>query len=569
MTKPGPVLRSRAVSGAVSAENSVSLKGRATDSAVGTLVDEVHRIGEYAIALPVLLGMLAVAYCLANPFLFQRLVKIEGMASKGFFLVVHAVAILSLLAAVWSAKKIFYSVAVISFLSILLDNCFFLVKHYPITLSDLAVLLASHGNMSDAVSQFYQDFSRALATACLLMVCLGLLRWMARPQRHAGAVAVTLTTLSFCLYVIIAIFKGEPSLVGLPSSNSLLFGAVVISLDNEIHSFKASAPVMARRSDLPIAAGPKHIVLVIDESVEAEAFRKLSTEPFENGTDLGSALSGANCSAASNYILRVGPDDLALAKTLRATPTLFQLAKESGFTTEYFDLQGVLQDTAVHNYISSEELGAVDQVHRSGEFGAKNYERDMAFAKRFSELISQGEKGFAIVNKTGSHFPYASNLPPELAHSQDAYGASVTRSTVDFLHAIDATLPESTVVFYTSDHGQNFLSKSPHCNGASDSTFGEWRVPLIVFTSKDLSAIRANIKASWAGQASHFEVSETIRVLLGYEAMFSKTLFEAPGEISAKPYRAYFGPIKGLLGRPPSYREFDREKLGSTRGASL
>jgi hypothetical protein len=117
-------------------------------------------------------------------------------------------------------------------------------------------------------------------------------------------------------------------------------------------------------------------------------------------------------------------------------------------------------------------------------------------------------------------------------------------------------------VFYTSDHGQNFLAKSPHCNGASDSTLSEWRVPLIVFLTKDLTAIRERLNPSWNNRASHFELTETIRVVLGYEAMYNKTLFDPPGSVPSQPYKAYFGPIKGLLGRPASFREFDRHTLG-------
>jgi glucan phosphoethanolaminetransferase (alkaline phosphatase superfamily) len=521
-----------------------------------------NAISKRTFAAATLVSLFLLAYYLSNPFLFQRIVNIETLPNKAVFVIVHVMAMLCMLAAAFSSKKIFYAVAIVSYLSVFLDNCFFLVKHYAITLSDLSVLFISVGNTLDAVSQFRDDLIRAIATASVLLLSLLLLRRLVQERHYASQVVLTLCGLSFCFYLIIAVFKGEPSLVALPSNNTLPFGGSVLCLDSVIQRLKTPKRFVATKRNVPLVQPPKHIILIIDESVEAEKFRDLNKQPFANAVDLGFALSGANCSAASNLILRAGPDSLALSKTILATPTLFQLAKQANFKTVFFDLQGVLSDTAVRDYFSNQELAAVDQVYRRTEFGGKTFERDIRFAQRFSNLLSKEDRVFAIVNKSGSHFPYASNLPPDLAHTTNSYAASVSFSTIAFLHEIDSTLPDSTIVFYTSDHGQNFLAKSPHCNGASDSTLSEWRVPLMLFLSKDLAAIRESLNPSWNNRASHFELTETIRVLFGYEAMFNKSLFDPPGNVPTQPYKAYFGPIKGLLGRPASFRVFDRDTLG-------
>jgi glucan phosphoethanolaminetransferase (alkaline phosphatase superfamily) len=516
--------------------------------------------GRQRVAMAALICLFLIAYYFSNPFFLRRIIGIETIHNKVVFVTVHLVAIVSLLAAAFASKKVFYTLSVVSFLSILLDKCFFLIKHYSITLDDLAVLLASVGNVGDAISQFRDDFIRAFATASIVLLCLLFLRRVVREQRYASHVVTTLIGISFCFYLTIAVFKGEPSLVALPSNYTLLFGVPVLSLDAVIQSFKTPKPFVATRQDHPSLESAKHIVLIIDESVEGKRFRELATQPFANAVDFGYALSGANCSAASNLILRAGPDESGLSRTILATPTLFELAKRSNFKTVYFDLQGVLSDTAVRDYFSSRELSSVDQVYPRVDFGKKNFERDASFADRFSSLVSSENRLFAIVNKTGSHFPYAGNLPADLARTADPYASSVTLSTVAPLHKIDSTLPDSTIVFYTSDHGQNFLAKSPHCNGATDSTMSEWRVPLILFISKDLTSIRQALNPSWNNRASHFELTETIRVLLGYQPMFNKTLFDAPDE-SPQPYKAYYGPIKGLLGRPASFLRFDRSVL--------
>jgi glucan phosphoethanolaminetransferase (alkaline phosphatase superfamily) len=509
-----------------------------------------------------LVTLFLVAYYFSNPFLFRRIVGIETFTNKVLFLMVHLLAIFCLLTATLASKKVFYPLSVISFVSILLDNSFFLVKHYPITLDDLSVLFISAGNTTDAISEFRAEAIRALGTASIVLLCLLVLRRLVRERRrYASHVVLMLTGISFCFYLIVAVIRGEPALVAMPSNYTLLFGGPVLLSDSVIQDLRTLKPLVPAKRESTLFASLKHIILIIDESVEGERFRELNTQPFANALDYGFALSGANCSAASNLILRVGPDGSALSKTILSTPTLFELAKQANFKTVYFDLQGVMSDTAVRDYFSARELANVDQLYYRTDFGQKNFQRDVGFAERFSTLLSREDRLFAIVNKSGSHFPYASNLPPDLAGSADPYAASVTLSTVAFLHTIDSKLPDSTMVFYTSDHGQNFSAKSPHCNGASDGKLSEWRVPLIVFTSKDLAAIRQALSPSWNNRASHFEVTETIRALLGYQPMFNKTLFDAPNNLP--PYKAYFGPVKGLLGRPASFLEFDRGALNT------
>lgn len=504
------------------------------------------------------ISLFLLGYAVANPFFVHRLIGIDTIRNKIIFVVIHAAAILCLLGAAFCSKKMFYALATVSFLSILLDNSFFLVKHYAITLDDLSVLLSSVGNITDALLQFRDDIIKAFATASVLLLSMILLRRLAGERPRAGRMVLALGGASLCFYLTAALAKGEPALVALPSNYTLLFGGLVLSADKTIQEFKSLKPILATRRTSALLTPAKRIILIIDESVEGARFWELNKQPFVNAVDFGMALSGANCSASSNLILRVGPDDSALPDTILVTQTLFELAKQSKFKTIYFDLQGVLSDTAVRDYFSNRELAAVDQVYRRNEFGKKRFEHDMAFANRFADLVSKEDKVFAIVNKMGSHFPYSANLPPDLLRASDSYGASMTFSTIDFLHKIDSTLPDSTLVFYTSDHGQNFLAKSTHCNGASDSVLSEWRVPLIVFLSKDLATIREMLNQAWDNRASHFEVSETIRVILGYQPLFSKTLFDPPGTMPPQPYKAYFGPIKGLLGRPASFRTFDR-----------
>lgn len=125
--------------------------------------------------------------------------------------------------------------------------------------------------------------------------------------------------------------------------------------------------------DSPPSSNPeyKHIVLIVDESVRGDylslnGYHKPTTpylDSLNNNAllNLGVTSAVANSSANTNYILRNGVtiDELPDKnfKTL-AKPTIFQFAKNAGYSTFFLDAQSSYK--GLQNYMSSFDLSAVD-----------------------------------------------------------------------------------------------------------------------------------------------------------------------------------------------------------------
>lgn len=89
----------------------------------------------------------------------------------------------------------------------------------------------------------------------------------------------------------------------------------------------------------------------------------------------------------------------------------------------------------------------------------------------------------------------------------------------------EKVLPEidlsSTVLVYTSDHGQSLMDRGymmSHCSTGPNIADGEALVPLFVVTGE--GGLRNEFAASvrrFAGAASHFDIFPTLLLLLGFD----------------------------------------------------
>jgi glucan phosphoethanolaminetransferase (alkaline phosphatase superfamily) len=61
----------------------------------------------------------------------------------------------------------------------------------------------------------------------------------------------------------------------------------------------------------------------------------------------------------------------------------------------------------------------------------------------------------------GTHFPYYNTIPPALVKSNKMmdYRSSVKRNTISYLSKLSKIIDDKTIVFYTSDHGQEKRTK--------------------------------------------------------------------------------------------------------------
>lgn len=295
-----------------------------------------------------------------------------------------------------------------------------------------------------------------------------------------------------------------------------------------------------------VAKGVPHLFLIVDESITATELTlhnpHLLTTPFLNSVreqiqDFGIASSMTNQSGGSNIALMSGTRMSELPDTgfhTFSSTNIFQFARKAGYTTYYIDAQQ--GGEVLQNFMSPEDLKYIDYVERPANQHPKKpyHDRDMWVANRLAQLAKEKTKVFAFVVKVGAHWPYARTYPADSAvftpvlsprsiykdpeRTLNTYHNSL-RWTVDhfwrqLMHSISPA--DSTVVVYTSDHGQNLTQAGLSLTHASvhDTSPQEAAVPLWIWDPGQLSG--ATRAAKTRQGYSHEHIFPTLLRLQGY-----------------------------------------------------
>ncbi|WP_417873783.1 sulfatase-like hydrolase/transferase [Xanthomarina gelatinilytica] len=287
----------------------------------------------------------------------------------------------------------------------------------------------------------------------------------------------------------------------------------------------------------------KHIIFLVDESVRGDYFsindKQNPTTPYLASisgklVNYGIASSGTNTSATANFILRSGagsetfpdPEQMSLKR-----PNIFQYAKNAGFKTIFMDGQkGYLQ-----NFMRKDELEYLDVTHFVEEGSMPRYDIDNHLAVELIKTIEESKAPtFSYIVKMGAHFHYETCYPQnekvftptmeigtlnsDSIKMRNSYRNAIRWSVDLFFKNLIPQLPDSTLVVYTSDHGQNLLEhgiKSTHSDFKNPSPF-QAMVPLFFYFSDSTQHSQFNYLAQNYNQASHFNIFPTIVKLMGY-----------------------------------------------------
>jgi hypothetical protein len=528
-------------------------------------------------------AVLAVAIYLStgNGFFFERISGIgeDAVGGRGFtdylrqlrFASLHLVMLAVILSIPFLTPALRLLVALPLLFSYLVEESFMSIKGRALLLPDIAVLNDALDNVSDAASEFDGELAVAVLKALALFglpIVLGFFL-VSRPRR-AGAVVLGGVLTCAAAYGYLLLTKRSSALDGFPYSLAYPLGSAAIVADAALRddSQRISLDQLVRT---PPPVHARHIVLVIDESVEGDAFSHLRRHrpPLPGAVDFGLAFSAANCSSAANYALRRGaPGEMV---PIVDAPSLFALARQAGMATIYFDNQR----NTLRSLFQREEFGAIDEVVLPDDATPK-WARDMRSLELILDRLQPHESVFLVVNKIGTHFPYDASLPPGQGTGKRLtdYLRSLQLHSLDFLRGLAVHLPPETVVFYTSDHGQNFSSKTTHCNIEHETVVSEWRVPFIALASGAALEALQQAAPSAMGLVSHFEISETIRHLLGYRSGRAASLFDR-ASLAALPteFCGVYGAAVGLFGQSAECRRFSkaqaRAELPWPGGATL
>lgn len=469
----------------------------------------------------------------------------EFLSKRAIFLALHVSAMASIVGLAFSKSRI---VAVIALLILLVGNIFDLTYFYTVgryaTISDIKVLIDAIGHANQAAAEYLPALKKSILvnTAMFFPVGAALFFYKKRSQQ-SGVFAIGCLVFLAAMYSVLAYKKGEKGLVGFPSSYSSLFSSVLVSAVNQ----DARDTGKLHLESVELFKEYKKIVVVMDESILGSEFKvKFKKNTINTIVYPGITYSGANVSAASNYFFRkavlVGDEIVQIA-------SLFELAHEKSYYTVYIDNQGVLKDHGAKNYMDKAELSFVDSVISNVDIAS--YDRDGTALQQILSLLNTPRKTFIYINKFGAHVPYNKTIPPRLCKESrmEDYQTSVQVNSIAFLDRLASNMKSDTIVFYTSDHGQNFGKGPAMGNTGDDAAESEWDVPFALATG-DANFIE-QLKSSEVFERkfiTHFEIAELVRNVLGYQMKGKRSIFEIQStRKDEQSYCGHYGPPFNVL----------------------
>ncbi len=497
-----------------------------------------------------------------NPGFPHRFFMLKTLAGKGIFLFTFLLAWGALLACT-IAHRVWAAIFLLFFaVNLLISTTYARVMGRSMNLNDAQNLREAMGSILDAVRQYSGTVG---FVSIMILGLVALLLWSRKQVQKRSSIPLIACSLGVSLsYGSFLARGGAASMLCFPANFESGMHAMALYFEpmvrHRVH--KHEQPLVTQ--ELPLDAAVKNVVLIIDESVEATAFEEvMKGVRIPNAKDLGIGYSYENSSAGSNLMLRRAADPHAVDQSIREFPSLFEVAKKHGYSTTYLDAQGILSDGDVADYIDAKDTNFIDTLPPLKDFGPRHM-RDIQAVGMLADVFAKHERNFVLVNKQGSHFPYAKNLPPELAGVADPYRASLERTSTGFLAALAAKLPPGTLVFYTSDHGQNFKARAPHNNAPGESSVAEWSVPLVVLFSDDLKGWADRIPTEWNNHGTHAALAESVRNLLGVRNPGMESLHSKPTAEEMIRHRAYYGSPKGLFGEPVLSLWIDKDQRAFT-----
>ncbi len=446
------------------------------------------------------------------------------------------------------------------------------------------------------------------AIKAVIVALIGLLIFVYPPPKLSKRISkylsllVWLPLIPMFLFSSLVFLKSDRAVAGLPQQFSPAAMAIAISYKSIMHEMPQRKAV-----NFPPESQPKtkHLLYLVDESINPKylfsdqgEYLKGLADHKDKIADFGVAVSGSNCSARSNAILRLGATRENLIQSVKTNPSVWQYAKKAGYRTVYIDSQAsdkvIKKPNDFQNYMNSTEASLIDVFYKVKN--VPDSQLDYELLKLVKKELAHKDPTFIYANKNGAHFPYSDNYPeteskflPVVTTAKDhSFGSlmalynggeglqavintyknslhwNVDRFFQQFFDEIDLT---ETVVFYTSDHGQYFdVSKTTHCTSGEGAPVEEGLVPLMLMSGnkKLVSEFNKAAKANF-NKMDHFSIFPTMLNLLGYSKQhqnsYGPTLFDtAKGRMSA----FNTGDILGIITTDTMWREVTSEERTAT-----
>lgn len=308
------------------------------------------------------------------------------------------------------------------------------------------------------------------------------------------------------------------------SFSYLVVGIIPRKMRKPKNTFRPIPPPLKELDDPDV-----NVVLIIGESMRAKSlsllgYKKNNTSPELNAIskDLLYAstvyTSGTMTKTSLPSLLNRTPFPGMTEQMFLQKNCLFNLAKQSGFTTHFYSAQmeddiGMLRNYFCERYVDHYESKT------SYESKKKNAQkRDAILQDMLGEVDFKKGPQFIVLHQRGSHTPYALAYPPEYKRFESDYDNSIayTSFILDSLFKqIRAQTHKKTYIIYTSDHGE--LLGEHNMQGHGWFYPEVYQVPFLFYVINDelsnfpLSKVR-----------THFGVSNLIAKLLGFQVSIEK-----------------------------------------------
>ncbi len=448
----------------------------------------------------------------------------------------------------------------------------------------------------------FEHFQHAVVKAGLVAL-LGFSILAYPPPKLEGKVSKFISAFAWLpivpvlLFIALLFLKSDRAVAGLPQQFSPLSIAIVVGYKLGTHEIPDRKIVKEKPE---FATKVKHLVYLVDESINPDYIYTNYGQllhGFSQNQDkianFGIAVSGSNCSARSNAILRLGATRNNLIETIRTSPTIWQYAKKAGFRTVYIDSQAskktLTKPNDFQNYMTSEEAKFIDNFYKVKDVEGPNL--DYRLLEIIKKELQNNQPTFIYANKNGAHFPYIDNYPESAAIYQpvplvreksvlggllalheegtmepviNSYKNSIYWVVDKFFEKLFKEIDlKDTAIIYTSDHGQYFEpSSTTHCTSGDTAPVPEGLVPLMVMTNKKpllhdfVESARTNYNS-----ADQFSLFPTVLDLFGYSEAIQKQygpnlLAPVTGDNAA----FNTGDILGVISMDTIWREVTKEE---------
>ena len=358
-------------------------------------------------------------------------------------------------------------------------------------------------------------------------------------RRHLRVLLpAVVAAMPFVVLPAVIVARGGYGVGGLPVQHKAPSLFLVVEIAERLADVERKPVDLALAGEAP---APPHVVLVIDDGVRGDYLDlnvERGTTPAllryrDRIANFGHAVSAANCSPASNLVLRTGAMPADLVDGAQTNPYVWSYARRAGMRTVYIHPPRSPAERAQR--MAAEERGQIDQLIT--QRGDAPLARDRHAVEVLGGLLARSDPQFIMVMKSGIHFPYevvspGDRLPflpppdweqPPIAGTspRDSYENAIEWNVDRFFEHLFANVTlDDAVLLYTSDHGQNLPDdggQMPECSTGNTSPL-EGLVPMLAITGRpDWRSRFEPAAARNLNRASHFNVFPTLLVLFGYD----------------------------------------------------